>query len=248
MALLVGNVPWADDAEPRSAVAGHLGVGVERIRDVALLKKSLDARQKHATWRAVYRVDAVGEAEILARGLHDVRAWTDRDEARYTSEWTPTRAKWTSPHPALVVGAGPAGLFAALWLAESGVPVVLFERGEPVEDRVKTVNANWRGKAPLDPESNVVIGEGGAGTFSDGKIYTRRRDGELGYIFQRLVACGADPAVLQDAYAHLGDGPWPEALQALTGKPEMDATAILDYFAPLKKWLDEQNQGKPQGW
>jgi uncharacterized FAD-dependent dehydrogenase len=103
-----------------------------------------------------------------------------------------------------VVGAGPAGLFAALVLAEAGVPVLLLERGVPVNERVTAVNRFWQRKAPLDPENNLVFGEGGAGTFSDGKIYTRRRDGELGFIFRRLIDFGADPGILTDSYAHLG--------------------------------------------
>ncbi|MCB9741472.1 MAG: NAD(P)/FAD-dependent oxidoreductase [Alphaproteobacteria bacterium] len=103
----------------------------------------------------------------------------------------------------IVVGAGPAGLFAALRLAEAGAPAVLLERGAPVHERLQDVRAFWR-RAVLDPDSNVVFGEGGAGAFSDGKIYTRRRDGELGYIFRRLVQHGADPEILEEGWAHLG--------------------------------------------
>ena len=102
-----------------------------------------------------------------------------------------------------MVGAGPAGLFAALRLGEAGVPTLLLERGGPVEDRHQAVRRFWR-HGELDPETNVVFGEGGAGAFSDGKIYTRRRDGELGWIFQRLVDLGADPEILEEGWAHLG--------------------------------------------
>jgi uncharacterized FAD-dependent dehydrogenase len=113
-------------------------------------------------------------------------------------------ADWPADLRPIVVGAGPAGLFAALWLAESGVPVTLLERGAPVEERVPAVNGFWRGKRDLDPESNLIFGEGGSGTFSDGKIYTRRRDGELGFIFRRLVDFGADEGTLKESWAHLG--------------------------------------------
>ncbi|MFT4622097.1 MAG: putative FAD-dependent dehydrogenase, partial [Myxococcota bacterium] len=92
----------------------------------------------------------------------------------------------------------------ALYLAEAGASVTLLERGDAVQSRVRTVNGWWRGSMPLDAESNLVFGEGGAGTFSDGKIYTRRRDGELGFIFRRLVDFGAAPEVMREAWAHLG--------------------------------------------
>lgn len=205
MALLVGNAPWpGEEADLRLVVADHLGVSPEQVTEARLVKRSLDARHGRQVWRAVYRVEAGDAAGILAKGVASVRAWTERDQRRYgLADWTPARPDWGDLRP-VVVGAGPAGLFAALYLAESGAPVVLLERGEPVEDRVRTVNANWRGKAPLDPESNVVFGEGGAGTFSDGKIYTRRRDGDLGYVFRRLVDFGADPSVLEESWAHLG--------------------------------------------
>jgi uncharacterized FAD-dependent dehydrogenase len=104
----------------------------------------------------------------------------------------------------VVVGAGPAGLFAALLLAEAGAPVLLLERGAPVRERVESTNRFWRRLAPLDPDDNVVFGEGGAGTFSDGKIYTRRRDGDVGYVLRRFVDFGARADVLEEGWAHLG--------------------------------------------
>ena len=102
-----------------------------------------------------------------------------------------------------MIGAGPAGLFAALRLGEAGAPAILLERGGPVEERHHAVRRFWR-HGELDPETNVVFGEGGAGAFSDGKIYTRRRDGELGWVFRRLVDMGADPEILEEGWAHLG--------------------------------------------
>lgn len=206
MALLVGNVPWAEGEpdDPAGALAARLRVGRGAITAWTLIKRSLDARGHRPRWSATIRVEVADEAGVLRRGIPGVRAWSDRDEARFGEERAPARrAPVAGPRP-IVVGAGPAGLFAALFLAESGRPALLIERGGPVEDRVPAVNKSWQRKLPLDPENNLVFGEGGAGTFSDGKIYTRRRDGELGYIFRRLVAFGADPAVLADAWAHLG--------------------------------------------
>jgi uncharacterized FAD-dependent dehydrogenase len=88
------------------------------------------------------------------------------------------------------------------------------ERGEATEARVGTVNGFWRGK-PLNPESNILFGEGGAGTFSDGKVYTRRRDGDLGWIFRQLVAAGAPASILDESYAHLGTDKIREILPVL---------------------------------
>jgi uncharacterized protein len=156
-------------------------------------------------WLGVFQVEVQDEAKLLDRRLPGVRLWNERDDGRYGLAAPRTsRGPWPDALRPIVVGTGPAGLFAALYLAESGARVRVFERGGPVEDRVKVVNAHWRGQLPLDTENNLLFGEGGAGTFSDGKIYTRRRDGELGYIFTRLAEFGADPEALRESWAHLG--------------------------------------------
>ena len=203
--LLVSNVPWTEDADPIAVAARALRVGRAQVRSAVLVKKSLDARHHLPHWRAVLRVEAADEAKLLARSLPGVRAWTERDAGRYGLEavGAPRQVRAAEDRP-IVVGMGPAGMFAALFLAEAGMPPLVIERGSAVEQRVDVVNGQWRGKRPLDPEDNLVFGEGGAGTFSDGKVYTRRRDGELGYIFRRLVDFGADPALLQESWAHLG--------------------------------------------
>lgn len=201
MPLLLQNV-LLDDREPTLVAAEVLALPLERIRSAEFVRRGVDARAKTAVWRGNIKVELdVGEAEVLASGPPGVRAWTERDEARRVGSFPAHRRAW--PTRPIVVGAGPAGLFAALRLMEAGAPVLLLERGEPVETRVSTVAGFWRGK-PLNPDSNLLFGEGGAGTFSDGKVYTRRRDGELGWIFRHLVDAGADPSVLDESWAHLG--------------------------------------------
>ena len=153
-----------------------------------------------STWKV--EVDDGLEAEILARRPPGVRRYTERDEARRGRLSLPAR-RWRGPGRPIVVGAGPAGLFAAWRLAEAGAPVLLLERGDPVEERQRRVRRFLR-HGELDPESNLLFGEGGAGTFSDGKIYTRRRDGEVGWILRVLVEHGADPAILEEGWAHIG--------------------------------------------
>jgi len=207
MALLVSNVPWrGPDDDPRKPLSKRLGIRPKDIAEVTLVKKSLDARRGRQRWTAVYRVEVADQERVLGRGHHQVREWNARDDGRYglVDQAPRSRDDWPESLRPIVVGAGPAGLFAALWLAESGIPVTLLERGAPVEERVGAVNDFWRRRADLDPENNLIFGEGGAGTFSDGKIYTRRRDGDLGFIFRRLIDFGADEETIKDAWAHLG--------------------------------------------
>ena len=216
MALLVTNIPWSDlEADPTPALADRLGVPAADIVEALLLKRSVDGRRRPPVWLANYRVSLAGgeaaEAVVLARGPHGVRRFSPRDEARHQAEGqiVPVRRSWPAGVRPIVVGAGPAGLFAALRLGEAGAPAILLERGGPVEERHHAVRRFWR-HGELDPETNVVFGEGGAGAFSDGKIYTRRRDGELGWVFRRLVDMGADPEILEEGWAHLGT---PEAVK-----------------------------------
>ena len=105
----------------------------------------------------------------------------------------------------VVVGAGPAGLFCALMLAESGLKPILLERGRKVEDRIRDVEHFWE-TGILDPESNVQFGEGGAGTFSDGKLNTLvgDKEGRGRYVLKRFVEAGAPESILYDAKPHIG--------------------------------------------
>ena len=210
MALLVTNIHWpGEDRDPAPVIARRLGISVMAIAEAVLLKRSVDGRRRPPVWLANYRVEVHSdETAILAKPRHGVRAFSERDTARYStssfSDAMPISPKrWPEGLRPIVIGAGPAGLFAALRLGEAGAPAILLERGGPVEERLGAVRKFWRHRQ-LDPETNVVFGEGGAGAFSDGKIYTRRRDGELGWVFQRLVDMGADAGILEEGWAHLG--------------------------------------------
>lgn len=204
MPLLVTNISLTDT--PNIEIAKRLECRVESILKWELLKKSVDGRRRPPVWLANYRVEvSINEEDLIEKGFHGVRLFTQRDEQKRKwahFDWS-TRPKHRPELRPIVVGAGPAGLFAALRFAELGVCPRLIERGGDVQSRHYAVRDFWR-HGLFHPQNNVVFGEGGAGAFSDGKIYTRRRDGELGWIFQRLVDFGADPEILKEGWAHLG--------------------------------------------
>jgi len=103
----------------------------------------------------------------------------------------------------IIVGAGPAGLFAALALAETGIQVTLLERGKPVETRMRDIG-RLRSRGELNPESNICFGEGGAGTYTDGKLYTRIKHPFVRWVLAEFVRFGAKEDILVDAHPHLG--------------------------------------------
>ena len=207
MTLLVAEVKWTGpDDDPVPEIARRLGLEPRFVQSWQLLRRTVDARRRPPQWIANYQVElSEGESEVLAKNLHGVRPTSDRDLQRFSLEDPPRPARhsWPKDVRPIVIGAGPAGMFAALRLAEAGAPAILLERGDAVKGRHYRVRDFWR-HGTLDHDSNVVFGEGGAGAFSDGKIYTRRRDGDLGWIFRRLVAAGAEREILAEGWAHLG--------------------------------------------
>jgi uncharacterized FAD-dependent dehydrogenase len=163
---------------------------------VATLRRSIDARGKHP----VYALR--------------VRAWIDEVPAAEAPWRLPLRDVRGAP-PAIVVGAGPAGLFAALRLIEGGMRPIVLERGKDVRGRRHDV-ARLNRHGIVDPESNYCFGEGGAGTFSDGKLYTRAtKRGTVERVLRVLVAHGAGADVLVDAHPHVGTNRLPGVVQAL---------------------------------
>jgi len=218
MALLVTNIIFSED--PLSEIANRLGCSSKDILATELIKKSVDGRRRPPVWLANYRVELrIDELQFLDKGIHGIRRFNDRDQQKLqwkSFDWEHRPNLSSGVHP-IVVGAGPAGLFAALRFAELGLKPRLIERGGDVKDRHYAVRDFWR-HGVFQQQNNVVFGEGGAGAFSDGKIYTRRRDGELGWVFQRLVDFGADPEILQEGWAHLGTDKIREILPKLRAR------------------------------
>lgn len=150
-----------------------------------ILKQSIDARKKNQT-HFVYTVEVAEAGERL-----------EKPEIKLP------RVQRQFDTPPVIVGAGPAGLFAALRLVERGVRCILIERGSPAETRIKGINRFWR-YGELDPKNNVCFGEGGAGLYSDGKLITRIKSPHIPYVLNRLVQFGAPSEIEYLANPHVG--------------------------------------------
>jgi len=192
------------EAPLRQAAARVLGVAEADIASLHVFKRSFDARK--AELRAVYIVDLalappLREADLLRRlaGHPHVAPTPDM-------QWRPPVAGMGAPalRP-VVVGFGPCGIFAALVLAQMGLKPLVLERGKPVRQRTKDTWGLWR-KRQLQPESNVQFGEGGAGLFSDGKLYSQIKDPRhLGRkVMTEFVQAGAPEEILWAAHPHIG--------------------------------------------
>jgi uncharacterized FAD-dependent dehydrogenase len=197
--LPLGHAPEALPA----ALCARLGIGAWDLISFSIARRAHDARKKTAIVM-VYSVDVAltDEAIVLARFADDphVRPAPDTDY-RFVAK---PRARYDGPRP-VVIGAGPCGLFAGLILAQMGLRPIILDRGKVVRERTKDTWGLWR-RGVLDPESNVQFGEGGAGTFSDGKLYSQIKDPRhLGRkVLTEFVKAGAPPEILTEAHPHIG--------------------------------------------
>ena len=185
-----------------AAIAKRLNIAAGDIRHVTLFKRSYDARKASALM-FIYTVDidVANEAAILRKFADDPKVTPTPDTSYHFVGQAPATLK-TRP---VVVGFGPAGIFAALILAQMGFRPIVLERGKAVRERTQDTWGLWR-KNVLNPESNVQFGEGGAGTFSDGKLYSQIKDPRhLGRkVLEEFVKAGAPAEILYVAKPHIG--------------------------------------------
>ncbi len=203
--ILVGNIRVSVDASTEEIIARardkmkRAGISVSTLH-FRLYKKSVDARKKKDI-RFVCTV--LAESDQPIRGLSEAKLKTA--DAKLLEEMTLDVCHGAEPLGArpLVVGMGPAGLFAALLLARNGYAPILIDRGASVEERTADV-AHFRQTGRLNTESNIQFGAGGAGTFSDGKLITRIHDPRCGFVLKTLREHGAPEEILVQAKPHIG--------------------------------------------
>ena len=190
--------PFNEAPDLAVLVKNELGVKDNNLLQVRILRRSIDSRQERIDF--VYTlfielaVPAIAAQQILARG--DVEPYREPQKTAIQ----PIAGIRSRP---VIIGCGPAGLFAALTLVERGVKPVLIERGARMAQRVRDVDEFWK-SGKLDAESNVLFGEGGAGTFSDGKLTTRIKSTLKDRVLSVLVRFGAPEEILYVSKPHLG--------------------------------------------
>ncbi len=178
------RLPYQKDPDLKTFLSKHLGLSAQKIQNIRVKKRSLDARNpKKLIW--VYSLEIYFEGEKI-----------EEQSVSFP------QLKWKGPPP-LILGAGPAGLFAAHTFLAHGIKPILFERGERTHERMLKISNYWR-RGILDEDSNVCNGEGGAGTFSDGKLITRIKSPLIQQVMQTFVTYGAPPEITYVYNPHVG--------------------------------------------
>ncbi|PIQ11537.1 hypothetical protein COW06_00005 [Candidatus Gracilibacteria bacterium CG12_big_fil_rev_8_21_14_0_65_38_15] len=182
-------------------IAKILSISNEGIISYKIVKKSIDSRDKQNIL-FIYSVDV----DLLDKNVNILKPNPVKHRAKWVEEYVYNIQKapedFGRKRP-VVVGTGPAGLFAGLSLAKAGLRPIIIERGRDVESRIRDVETFMK-TGKLDTSSNIQFGEGGAGTFSDGKLYTMINDPRSKYVFEELVEAGAPEEILYTAKAHVG--------------------------------------------
>lgn len=221
MPLRISNLHLSVD-QPEAALPAHvaaiLGLRPADLVSWRILRKSLDARDRSAL-QFVYSVEvtvAGNEAQLAKRARRTKVRIDPYREERFE---TPTPGALPLPQRPVVIGSGPGGLVAACFLAEMGYRPLVLERGRPVNERIHDVRAFDAG-GPHNPESNYLFGEGGAGTFSDGKLTYRSSGPDVQWVLRLFAACKGKPAIVYEARPHLGSNRLPAVVKALRRRIE----------------------------
>jgi uncharacterized FAD-dependent dehydrogenase len=190
------------EGDIKTAILKKLGITEPELISHGVFKRGVDARKAHAIlFTYTLLVEVRDEAAILARFKNDQHVRIAPDTSYHFAAHAPKNLA-TRP---IVIGMGPAGLFAGLLLAQMGFRPLILERGKAVRERTKDTFGLWR-QGVLNPESNVQFGEGGAGTFSDGKLYSQIKDPRYltRKVLEEFVTAGAPAEILYESHPHIG--------------------------------------------
>ncbi len=233
MPILVRNLRLGLD-EPEAALVGQvgqrLGIPESAVRAYSVVSRSVDARRQDVCF--VYHVE-VALDEPPAREKARIKSvpgggavWI---EPRVDS--APRAGQEPLPEQPVIIGFGPGGMFAALRLAQLGYRPIVFERGRAVKQRHRDIMQRYYVERDFDPTSNLLFGEGGAGTYSDGKLYTRVNDPLCRYVLEALYHHGGDPDILINTRPHIGSDRLPticarirERIEACGGEIHFETT------------------------
>ncbi len=200
--IQISNVilpPDCDFSNLAKIIARVTGLSEKEVSNCRLTKKSVDARKKpNVVFNCSFSFEVAREEKAIKRMKHKQTTLVSSQKNEFTILPCHKKTEGT-----VIVGCGPAGLFAGLVLARAGANPVLIDRGEAVEQRMKTVSDFWK-KGLLNPQSNVQFGEGGAGTFSDGKLNTGTKDPRNRFVLETFVEHGAPEEILYQAKPHVG--------------------------------------------
>lgn len=226
-----------DESELKRIIAKKLMISDSEIIDFTILRRSLDARKKNDIL-FVYNIKVLVEDEniVIKKRIKGVELFLEKNSGDFSSY------EFDKDKRIAIVGFGPAGMFAALKLSSLGIKVTVFERGEEVDKRIKSIR-RFEEEGILNTESNIQFGEGGAGTYSDGKLTNRKKDIKGRWLFEELVKAGAPEEIMYVHNPHIGTDKLVDVVKNIRKEIISKGSKVL-FDSKVRNIEEENNQIK----